>query len=50
MHSCEFWGSTLADRKCYFCEKYCCTTCMTDDRTDANSVTSIKENLGSKNY
>ena len=33
MMQCEFCGSSFGDRKCYFCEKICCTSCMTDDHS-----------------
>ena len=33
MYKCDFCGSVFGDRICYFCEKSCCTNCMTDDRT-----------------
>ena len=33
MYNCEFCGSVFGDRICYFCDKTCCTSCMTDDRT-----------------
>ena len=46
MHNCEFCGSTLADRKCYFCEKYCCINCMTDDRTRCKQCYIHKRKLG----
>lgn len=48
MHSCYSCGSSLADRKCYFCEKYCCTTCMTDDRTRCKQCYIKKQKLSWK--
>lgn len=33
MHKCEFCGSAFGNRKCYFCERHCCTTCMIEDRS-----------------
>ena len=33
MHKCDFCGSAFGDRVCYFCERGCCTSCMTDDRS-----------------
>lgn len=33
MQSCTFCGSAFGERKCYFCEERCCTSCMTDDRS-----------------
>jgi len=33
VNKCDFCGSAFGDRICYFCDKECCTSCMTDGRT-----------------
>lgn len=48
MHSCDFCGSAFGDRICYFCEKGCCTNCMTDDRTRCKKCFIQKKRLGVK--
>lgn len=48
MHNCYSCGSLLADRKCYFCEQFCCTTCMTDDRTRCKQCYIKKKRLSWK--
>jgi len=46
MQNCDFCSSSFADRKCYFCEKICCTSCMTDDRTRCKQCFIHKRRLG----
>ena len=46
MQKCEFCGSSFGDRTCYFCEKDCCTSCMTDDRTRCKECYIKKRRLG----
>jgi len=48
MHKCEFCGSVFGDRKCYFCDRTCCTNCMTDDRTRCKDCYIQKRRLGWK--
>jgi len=48
MHKCEFCGSVFGDRICYFCDKGCCTNCMTDDRTRCKECYIHKRRLGVK--
>lgn len=45
MHDCYSCGSLLADRKCYFCNNYCCTTCMIDDHTRCKKCFISKKRL-----
>lgn len=44
MYKCDFCGSVFGDMICYFCEKNCCTSCMTDDRNAVRIATLQKEN------
>ena len=48
MHKCDFCGSLFGDRICYFCDKTCCTNCMTDDRTRCKECYIKKRRLGWK--
>ena len=48
MQDCSFCGSTFGDRKCYFCEKRCCTNCMTDDRSRCKQCYIHKRKLSPK--
>ena len=48
MYKCDFCGSAFGDRICYFCEKNCCTSCMTDDRTRCKNCYITKRKLGGK--
>ena len=48
MYRCDFCGSAFGDRICYFCEKNCCTNCMTDDRTRCKECYICKRRLGCK--
>ncbi len=45
---CDFCDSTFGDRICYFCDKTCCTSCMTDDRTRCKQCYIQKRRLGWK--
>ena len=46
VYKCDFCGSAFGDRICYFCEKNCCTSCMTDDRTRCKNCYIYKRRLG----
>src|SRR5574337_2175146 len=46
MQECDFCGSEFGDRTCYFCDKHCCTSCMTDDRTRCKRCYIAKRKLG----
>ena len=48
MKECDFCGSKFAERKCYFCEKRCCTSCMTDDKSRCKQCYIQKRKLGWK--
>lgn len=48
MQQCEFCSSAFGDRVCYFCNRNCCTTCMTDDRTRCKDCFIQKRRLGWK--
>ena len=48
MYKCDYCGSSFGDRVCYFCEKNCCTSCMTDDRTRCKECYIKKRRLGWK--
>lgn len=48
MYNCSFCGSAFGDRICYFCERSCCTSCMTDDRTRCKECFIKKRRLGTK--
>lgn len=48
MNKCEFCGSLFGERICYFCDKNCCTSCMTDDRTRCKECYIKKRRLGIK--
>ena len=48
MHKCNFCGSAFGDRKCYFCDRRCCTNCMTDDRSRCRECFITKRSLGWK--
>ncbi|WP_255464089.1 hypothetical protein [Nitrosopumilus sp. b1] len=48
MQQCSFCGSVFGDRKCYFCDARCCTSCMTDDRTRCKQCYIKKRRLGVK--
>jgi len=48
MQQCEFCNSAFGNRICYFCDRYCCTTCMTDDRTRCKECFIQKRRLGWK--
>jgi len=48
MRQCGFCGSAFGDRRCYFCESRCCTSCMTDDRTRCKRCYIDKRRLGWK--
>jgi len=43
---CDYCGSSFGDRACYFCERDCCTSCMTDDRTRCKECYITKKRLG----
>ncbi|MEK0352175.1 MAG: hypothetical protein QQN57_04735 [Nitrosopumilus sp.] len=49
MYKCDFCGSAFGDRICYFCEKNCCTSCMTDDRTLVRIAIFTNEDWGGRN-
>ena len=46
MQKCSFCGSQFGDRRCYFCGKNCCTSCMTDDKSRCKSCYIKKRTLG----
>lgn len=48
MYNCDFCNSAFGDRICYFCDKNCCTSCMTDDRTRCKKCYIQKRRLGWK--
>ncbi len=48
MGICEFCDSKFGDRKCYFCQKRVCTSCMTDDRTRCKRCYVSKKRLSWK--
>lgn len=48
MHRCDHCGSAFGGRVCYFCERSCCTSCMTDDRTRCKECYVKKRRLGWK--
>jgi len=45
---CDYCGSSFGDRICYFCEKDCCTSCMTNDRTRCKDCYISKRRLSWK--
>ena len=45
MKQCEFCGSSFVERKCYFCEKKCCTSCMIDDYSRCKQCSIQKRRL-----
>jgi len=45
---CDYCGSSFGDRICYFCDKDCCTSCMTDDKTRCKQCYISKKRLGWK--
>ena len=46
MKDCDFCGSKFAERKCYFCDKRCCTSCMIDDKSRCKQCYIQKRTLG----
>lgn len=48
MFKCDYCGSSFGDRICYFCDKDCCTSCMTDDKTRCKQCYISKKRLGWK--
>ena len=48
MQKCNFCGSAFGDRKCYFCDRRCCTNCMTDDCSRCKECFITKRRLGWK--
>ena len=46
MKQCQFCGSSFGERRCYFCEKTCCTSCMTDDHSRCKQCFIQKRKLG----
>ncbi len=48
MHTCYSCGSSLAYKKCYFCEEYTCSTCKTDDRSRCKRCYIQKRRLSPK--
>jgi len=48
VQKCDFCGSQFGERKCYFCEKHCCTSCMTDDKSRCKRCYINKRKLGWK--
>lgn len=48
MEKCTYCGSVFGDRRCYFCDNVCCTSCMTDDRSRCKDCYIAKRRLGVK--